>query len=55
MAVAAARRLAGGTTFFEVITAAGLEAFRRAGSGRYLEAGLGGRFDATSAARRTWW
>ncbi|NLN91501.1 MAG: bifunctional folylpolyglutamate synthase/dihydrofolate synthase [candidate division WS1 bacterium] len=38
-------------TFFEVITAAGLEAFRRAGvQVAILEVGLGGRFDATSAA-----
>jgi dihydrofolate synthase/folylpolyglutamate synthase len=38
-------------TFFEVMIAAGLEAFRRAGVQiAVLEVGLGGRFDATSAA-----
>lgn len=38
-------------TFFEAITAAGLDAFRRAGAQVVvLEVGLGGRFDATSVA-----
>ncbi|HWI40476.1 MAG TPA: Mur ligase family protein, partial [Verrucomicrobiae bacterium] len=41
-----------GTTFFEIVTAMGFLAFRRSGAEiAVVEAGMGGRHDATNAAR----